>query len=313
MSAINQQPLSEYILPFLESLEIEHGLASKTLQNYELYLGRLIDFASAEITPAQITDKLVRQYRLWLNRFVNHNGEELSLTTQTYHLIALRSWLHWFQDTNIKSLDPSRVRLPKITRKQVTFLYDQEIEEILDEIDDSKIAGQRDRAIIELLFSTGLRVSELAKLNRSDVNLEKREFLVRGKGGKDRPVFLTEEAANSLANYLENRDDNLPAMFLNYSRNQGQVDQSGDFRRLTPRAIQNLVSKYSKLAGITKKVTPHTLRHSFATDLLMNGADIRAVQNMLGHSSITTTQIYTHVTDSHLREVHRKFHSDNQK
>lgn len=293
---------------FLEYLEIERGVSISTSRNYELYLDRFIEFAGQELAVEEITAELVRKYRLWLNRYVNHNGDQLSLTTQSYHLIALRSFLQHLEDLEIDSLSPTRVKLPKTTRKQVTFLYPAEIEQILDETKDDE-AGLRDRALIELLFSSGLRVSELTSLNRDSINLERGEFMVRGKGSKDRPVFISDDAKRALENYLATRTDSLQPLFINCSRQAGSPSTDGNYRRLSSRSVERLVSKYARLAGITKKVTPHTLRHSFATDLLMNGADIRAVQGMLGHSDISTTQIYTHVTDAHLRSVHQKFHS----
>ena len=197
-----------------------------------------------------------------------------------------------------------------MVRKQVTFLHYDEVGRLLEEIDLGTETGLRDRAIIELLFSGGLRVSELVKLNRDSVNLERREFIVRGKGNKDRPIFISKAAAERLQDYLDARTDSLVPLFLNNSRNLQAVDTSGDFRRLTTRSVERIVQKYARAAGITKHVSPHTLRHSFATDLLMNGADLRSVQAMLGHSDISTTQIYTHVTDAHLRDVHERFHSE---
>ena len=182
--------------------------------------------------------------------------------------------------------------------------------DMLDQIDLSTESGLRDRAIIELLYSGGLRVSELVGLNRDSINLERREFMVRGKGSKDRPIFISQSAADRVQDYLDARTDSLPALFLNNSRNTQAVDTSGNYRRMTARSVERIVEKYARLAGITKHVSPHTLRHSFATDLLMNGADLRSVQSMLGHADISTTQIYTHVTDAHLREVHEKFHSE---
>jgi site-specific recombinase XerD len=224
--------------------------------------------------------------------------------------VALRGFLKYLAKRQIKSLDPVLVELPRTHRPQVTFLHVDEIDRILEEIPMDNETGLRDRAIFELLFSTGLRVSELIALNRDSVNLQKREFMVRGKGQKDRPVFVTQSAADAVQDYLDERRDSLPALFLNNSRNQPAAGASGDYRRLTPRSIERIINKYVRAAGITKKVTPHTLRHSFATDLLMNGADLRSVQSLLGHSNISTTQIYTHVTDPHLKEVHEKYHSE---
>jgi site-specific recombinase XerD len=226
-------------------------------------------------------------------------------------LIALRGFLGYLSKRDIVSLSPEKIELPKISRKQVTFLHYDEVEHMLDAIPLDDEVGLRDRAIAELLFSSGLRVSELVNLNRDHVNTKRREFMVRGKGQKDRPVFIGEAAAQRVNDYLGSRLDNLPPLFLSYSRNNS-VSNRGDYRRLTSRSVQRIISKYARLAGITKHVSPHTMRHSFATDLLMNGADIRSVQSMLGHSSISTTQAYTHVTDEHLREVYEKFHSDTE-
>ena len=250
---------------------------------------------------------MLRQYRLKLNRYGTDNGsEDLKVITQAYHLIALRGFLKYLARREIKSLDPSLVDLPKVVRKQVTFLHYDEVEDMLEEIDLSTESGLRDRAIIELLYSGGLRVSELVGLNKDSINLERREFMVRGKGSKDRPIFISEACADRVRDYLDARTDSLPALFLNNSRNTQAVDQSGNYRRMTARSVERIVEKYARLAGITKHVSPHTLRHSFATDLLMNGADIRAVQSMLGHADISTTQIYTHVTDAHLSIIQKR-------
>jgi len=301
--------LSELIADFVEHLEVESGRSIRTSANYQLYLERFLEFAG-DITVDKITTELVRKYRLWLNRYKNDNNRPLSLITQSYHLIALRGFLVYLSRRDISSLSADKIILPKTARRQVTFLDYDEITRLLEQIDTSNEAGLRDRAIIELLFSSGLRVSELVGLNRDHINLERREFMVRGKGNKDRPVFISEGATNHVQAYLDARTDSLVPLFISYSRNQQSLDTSGDFRRLQPRSIQRMVSKYAKLAGITKPVSPHTLRHSFATDLLMNGADLRSVQSILGHSDISTTQIYTHITDQHLKEVFEQFHSD---
>ena len=301
---------------FLEHLEIEVGRSKKTVDNYRHYLERFVMLAQEilqkdDIKPSDIDKELIRKYRLLLNRYGSENGtEDLKIITQTYHLIALRGFLKYLARRDIKSLDPSLVDLPHIIRKQVTFLHFGEVEDMLEQIDLSTESGLRDRAIIELLYSSGLRVSELVNLNRDSINLERREFMVRGKGSKDRPIFVSKSAANRVQDYLDARTDSLPALFLNNSRNTQAVDTSGNYRRMTARSVERIVEKYARLAGITKHVSPHTLRHSFATDLLMNGADLRSVQTMLGHADISTTQIYTHVTDAHLKEVHEKFHSD---
>ncbi len=309
--------VADLINEFLESLEVENGRSRFTSRNYELYLSRLIEFSEeispeADLKPEDITPEWLRKYRLWLNRYevVNSHGKTLSVTTQAYHLIALRGFLKYLAKRNIKSLDPVLVELPRTHRPQVTFLHIDEIERIFAEIPSDTETGLRDRAIMELLFSSGLRVSELIGLNRDHVNLERKEFMVRGKGQKDRPVFISDSAADAVADYLAERHDSLPALFLNNSRNTPLQGTSGNYRRLTPRSIQRIIEKYVRAAGITKHVTPHTFRHSFATDLLTNGADLRSVQSLLGHSNISTTQIYTHVTDPQLREIHKKFHSD---
>jgi site-specific recombinase XerD len=300
--------ISELLLDYIEHIEVEGGRSSHTAENYQLYIERFVEFTN-DIQVENITSEIIRKYRLWLNRYHNGKDEELAVITQGYHLIALRGFLNYLSKRNIPSLSPEKIELPKMTRKQVTFLRYDEIERMLSQINTSDESGLRDRAIIELLFSSGLRVSELTNLDRDHINTKRREFMVRGKGQKDRPVFISEGAAEHVKNYLAVRTDSLPPLFISYSRNN-QTSNSGDFRRLTDRSIQRIVNKYTRLAGITKHVSPHTMRHSFATDLLMNGADIRSVQMMLGHSNISTTQIYTHVTDEHLREIHEKFHSD---
>ena len=311
--------ISELVADFLESLEIEKGRSTKTIENYGLYLARFIDLITEDfegqemIKPSDITPEILRRFRLKLNRFSdNQNKERLSALTQSYHLIALRGFFKYLAKRGIKSLDPSLIDLPRAAKKQVTFLHFDEIERLLAEIPLDTESGLRDRAIIELLFSGGLRVSELCSLNRDSINLERREFMVRGKGKKDRPIFIDKSTAECIEDYLNMRTDTLPALFLNNSANQQIPSTSGDFRRLTPRSIERIVQKYTRLAGITKHVTPHTMRHSFATDLLMNGADIRSVQSLLGHANLSTTQIYTHITDPHLKEVHEKFHSESE-
>jgi site-specific recombinase XerD len=298
--------LSKAKTDFLEYLEIEQGRSQRTLANYDHYLTRLIDYAG-DIHLDDIDPELVRKWRLWLNRLGTNTSDELQRSTLNYHLIALRSFLRFCAKRGVKAMAPDKIELAKTVRKEVTFLTPEELVRLFDQPDTGTIIGLRDRAILELLFSSGLRVSELVKLDRDHINLKRREFMVRGKGQKDRPIFISPDAAEWIQRYLDRREDNLKALFVRYS-GQSQVDLSGNYRRLTARSIQRLVLRYALLAGITKHVSPHTLRHSFATDLLMNGADLRSVQAMLGHSNIATTQIYTHVTDPHLKQIHERFH-----
>lgn len=300
--------LSDTLMDFLEYLEVEQNRSQKTIANYHHYLMRLVEFAG-DIEVKQITAETVRKWRLWLNRLESNGGDDISMTTQNYHLIALRSFLKFCSKKDIATLPPEKVELARVKRKQVTFLSHEELEALFAQPDVNTKIGLRDRTILELLFSGGLRVSELTALDTAHVSVKRREFSVRGKGQKDRPIFMSEAAARWIELYLKERTDSSPALFIRYGGSKEQ-DTSGDFLRLTPRSIQRIIAQYARLAGITKKVSPHTLRHSFATDLLMNGADIRSVQTMLGHSDISTTQIYTHVTDPHLKKVHQQFHKD---
>lgn len=291
---------------FLEYLEIEQNRSQKTIRNYDHYLTRLTDFAG-DIQISDIDAELIRKWRLWLNRLGTNVSDELQKNTQNYHLIALRSFLKFCAKRDIPALTADKIELAKVVRKQVTFLSPEELERLFEQPDITVIGGLRDRAILELLFSSGLRVSELVGLDREHINLKRREFMVRGKGQKDRPIFISPDAAEWVQSYIDKRTDNVKPLFARYSGRK-TVDTSGNFHRLTARSVQRMVAKYALLAGITKHVSPHTLRHSFATDLLMNGADLRSVQALLGHSNISTTQIYTHVTDPHLKSVHEKFH-----
>ena len=295
---------------FLEYLEIEQNRSQKTIQNYDHYLSRLLDFAG-DIKVSDIDSELIRKWRLWLNRLGTNTSDELGKTTLNYHLIALRSFLKFCAKRNITALTADKIELSRTKRPQVTFLSTDELERLFTQPDITSVNGLRDRAILELLFSSGLRVSELVALDRDHINLKRREFTVRGKGQKDRPIFISAEAAEWIRAYLDKRDDTTKPLFIRYSGTQ-KIDRSGNFHRLTVRSVQRLVAQYALLAGITKHVSPHTLRHSFATDLLMNGADLRSVQAMLGHSNISTTQIYTHVTDPHLKSVHERFHHAKQ-
>ena len=291
---------------FLEYLEIEQNRSQKTIANYDHYLTRLADYGG-DISVADIDQELVRKWRLWLNRLGTNVSDELKKTTLNYHLIALRSFLKFCNKRGMDCMAPDKIELARTKRPQVTFLNEDELTRMFEQPDVSTEAGLRDRAILELLFSSGLRVSELVGLDREHINLKRREFMVRGKGEKDRPIFISPDAAGWIQKYLDLRGDSTKPLFIRYGGRK-TVDRSGNFHRLTARSIQRLVAHYALLAGITKHVSPHTLRHSFATNLLMNGADLRSVQTMLGHSNISTTQIYTHVTDPHLKAVHEKFH-----
>jgi site-specific recombinase XerD len=291
---------------FLEYLEIEQNRSQKTIANYDHYLTRLVDYAG-DIKISDIDQELVRKWRLWLNRLGTNTSDELQKSTQNYHLIALRSFLKYCARRDIPALPADKIELARTQRTQVTFLNPEEVDRLFTQPKIETLPGLRDRAILELLFSSGLRVSELVGLDRDHINLKRREFMVRGKGQKDRPIFISPEAAEWIQKYMDKRDDNVKPLFVRYSGSK-KVDLSGNFHRLTARSIQRMVSRYALLAGITKHVSPHTLRHSFATDLLMNGADLRSVQAMLGHSNIATTQIYTHVTDPHLKAIHERFH-----
>jgi len=306
---------------FLEYLEVEKGLSHITIANYAFYLKRFAGFAkeTGVAVPAKISKELVHKYRLWLNRLSNSKSEGLKKNTQNYHLIALRGFLKYLVKNDIKSLEPEKVELAKQEQRQVDFLEGADLTRILEapfKIELPEIIRKRDKAILELFFATGLRVSELCKLKIENINLKKDEFTVRGKGAKLRVVFLSDESKRAIEEYLKSRLDTNPYLFTSHDkaclRRQaagGRDEQNG----LTPRSVQRLVQKYAKVAGITKEVTPHTMRHSYATDLLMNGADIRSVQAMLGHASITTTQVYTHITDQQLRDVHRAFHGRKRK
>lgn len=300
--------ISELLQDYIEHIEVERGRSSKTAENYHHYLERFVEFAG-DIKVNAISSELVRKYRLWLNRYINDNDLPLSKMTQNYHLIALRGFLQYLTKRDIESLSADKIELPKTKRKQVTFLHTQEVIKLLDAVpEDGSLNSLRDRALLELLFSSGLRVSELVSLNLDHINTGRREFMVRGKGQKDRPIFISERAAHFVQQYIEQRNDSLSPLFLNHSRHTSATN-TGNYRRLSTRSVQRIISKYTKIAGITKKVSPHTMRHSYATNLLMNGADIRSVQSMLGHSNISTTQVYTHITDQHLKDVYEQYHA----
>lgn len=299
--------LKELERQFLEYLEIEKNRSRKTIENYKHYLDRFLMFSKIS-SPSQITDDAVRSFRLQLNRMADHRGKPLKKVTQNYHIIALRAFLKYLAKRDIKTLPAEKIELGKQEERQVTFLERDELERFLRSPEGTDIAGLRDRAILETLFSTGLRVSELCALNHDEIDIKRGEFSVRGKGRKIRVVFLSDTAKSAITSYLEKRQDVDPALFIRVPRDE--KFEKYDQLRLTPRSVQRIVKKYAIKAGIIgKQVSPHSLRHSYATDLLRNGADIRSVQAMLGHASVTTTQIYTHVTDKQLREIHDKYHS----
>lgn len=293
---------------FLEYLEIERGRSVKTVENYDRYLSRFFAFAKVK-QPKALTEEQIREFRLWLNRQpgtkLGGHTETMKRRTQNYYLIALRAFLKFLRKRGIESLNPERIELAKVPERSLDLISSAELERLLLAPLKNSVNGKRDRAILELLFSTGLRISELCALAIDDVDLSRDEFSVRGKGDKVRVVFLTTEAKVALKEYLTERKDMEEALFIR----SGKKAHLGDDARITPRYVQRLLKKYASLAGITRKVTPHVIRHSFATDLLSNGADLRSVQALLGHANIATTQVYTHVTDSHLRAVHKKFHS----
>ncbi|PIR03725.1 MAG: hypothetical protein COV59_04620 [Candidatus Magasanikbacteria bacterium CG11_big_fil_rev_8_21_14_0_20_39_34] len=322
--------LSKLLIDFLEHLEIEKNRSQKTLRNYDFYLKRFVEWFGDK-DPGKIQGEDVRQYRLWLNRLIDNHGDPLKKNTQNYHLIALRSFLKYLSKRDIETLAPEKIELMKMPDREVSFLDEAEVSRLLDaplkqknmkilqeknrKVPSTALILLRDKAILEMLFSTGLRVSELAKLKKENVNLKREEFSVTGKGSKRRIVFLSEQAKYHLKRYLDARSDINPFLFISHDKRTGNKQKLGNSEdlALTSRSIQRIVQKWAKVAGITKPVTPHTLRHSFATDLLGSGADIRSVQTMLGHSSITTTQIYTHITDQGLRNIHKKFHGKKRK
>ncbi|MFH1426064.1 MAG: site-specific tyrosine recombinase/integron integrase [Candidatus Kerfeldbacteria bacterium] len=302
---------------FLEYLEVEKNRSTKTVRNYDFYLTRFLE-QEGITKPSDITLPRVKKFRVWLNRLSSaKNPDGLSKNTQNYHMIALRSFLKYMAKMDVASLPAEKIELAKEGDRQVEFLEEDELERLLDAplrdkngeaVSDLSLIQVRDKAMLELLFSTGMRVSEAANLKVDEVNLKKDEFTIRGKGSKLRVVFLADTAKEWLKKYLDKRGDVTTYMFVSHDRAKGKAGRTGEDKPLTPRSIERMIEKYSKRAGITKHVSPHTLRHTYATDLLQAGADIRSVQAMLGHSSITTTQIYTHVTDKRLKETHKKFH-----
>lgn len=298
----NMKTVKELKQQYVEYLEIERNLSKVTIANYDRYLQRFLSWSKVE-KPKDIDKDMVRKYRLFINNLTDEHNQSLKPITQNYHLISLRNFLLYLEKENIASLPPSHIELAKVQQREVEFLRKDELQRLLSAPleEKNRFIRVRDKAILEVLFSTGLRVSELCQLDRSTIDMQAKEFSVRGKGGKVRPVFLSAEACGTIELYLNERTDDDPALFI---RQKG----GGDSLRLTPRSVQRIIQKWALSCGISKKITPHVLRHSFATDLLKSGADLRSVQSLLGHSNISTTQIYTHVTDKDLRDTHESFH-----
>ena len=308
------QKLPKLIDDFLEYLEIEKNCSKLTIRDYRHYLDVFLDWYISTI-PNKSLESLelsdIRKYRVYLSNKTDAKGAGLKRVTQNYYVIALRSFLRFLIKNDYKTLEPSKIDLPKTESRSLKFLERDQVDRLVTSADTSKEEGIRDRAIMELLFSTGLRVSELVSLNRDQINLERKEFGIIGKGRRSRIVFVSDRASEWVKKYLNARKDDFKPMFIRYS---GAVsgENNGEKMRLTPRSIERIVKKYVRATRLPVDATVHTLRHSFATDLLTNGADLRSVQEMLGHKNIATTQIYTHITNKQLREVHRSFHSGNK-
>ncbi len=301
---------------FLQYIEIEKGRSALTVRNYDHYLTRFLEFAETKysvVTPHAITEQMMREYRIFLNRFPAREmkkgqaQETLDKKTQNYHLIALRAFLKYIRKRGVEGYDPEKIELAKTSQRELDLISEKELLSLLSAPDVGTIAGLRDKAMLELLFSTGLRVSELCSLDR-DCDLSSGEISIRGKGGKIRVVFISGSALATVKAYLKERVDIDEAMFVDHSPRAHARIEKEESIRLTPRSVERTVEKYAERVGIAKKCTPHVIRHSFATDLLYNGADLRTVQMMLGHASIATTQIYTNVTNKFLRDQYEKFH-----
>ena len=307
--------LPQLIDQFLEYLEIEKNCSKLTIRDYRHYLEIFDKWITASLPNKNLKNldlQDVRKYRVFLANRADNKGLTLKRVTQNYYVIALRSFLRFLIKNDYQTLEPSKIDLPKTESRSLKFLERDQIDRLVTSTDTSKKEGIRDRAILELLFSTGLRVSELVRLNRDQINLERREFGVIGKGGRARLVFVSDRAGDWIKRYLEKREDVYKPLFIRYSGAKSE-ENSGEKMRLTARSIERIVKKYVRISRIPVDATVHTLRHSFATDLLTNGADIRSVQEMLGHKNIATTQIYTHITNKQLREVHETFHSGNKR
>lgn len=309
-SNLTHLTLQDQMYEYLEHLEVERNLSPLTIRDYTLYLQRLVDWASkAGLRRAQDLDLgNLRKFRLSLTRLRNQQDEPISVRTQAYYLIALRSFLKWLVKQDVPVLAPEKIDLPKAEAHEMSVVSSDYMTRLLEVPDLSKLSGLRDRAILEVLFSTGLRVSELVSLDRRQIDTQRREFGVIGKGRKQRVVFLSPESAAWMERYLAARQDEFTPAFIRHAKGV-DASEEGESMRLTSRSVQRMVEKYRQIAKIPVSLTPHGIRHSFATDLLRNGAGLRDVQEMLGHKNIATTQIYTHVTKPELRQVHEKFHS----
>lgn len=302
--------LEKKIKDFLEHLEVEKGASPLTLRNYRLYLKRFAQFLASTNKAQELSSlnpEIVHEYRIHISRLPDAKGGTLSRKTQGYHAIALRSFLRWLIKNNYDVISPDNIDLPKIADRQIKFLSGEQVDKLLNAPSLSTLGGMRDKAILEVFFSTGLRVSELVKLDRDKLNFTSREFGIVGKGGKARVVFLSQRAVNWIQKYLDNRKDKYKPLFIRH-KGKEEITTSEEKMRLTPRSVQRMIKKYVKKVKLPIDATPHTLRHSFATDLLMAGADLRSVQEMLGHKNVQTTQVYTHVTHKQLKEVHLAFH-----
>lgn len=307
--------LSQLTDEFLEYLEIERNLSPLTIRDYRHYLNNFVNWSNADFpitSPKQLTIETVRKYRVYLAHLNSPNGNlPLKKVTQNYYVIALRSFLRYLIRKDLAVVAPEKIELPKVESRSLKFLDREQLDRLVNQPNVSSDQGLRDKAIMEMLFSTGLRVSELCRLDRDQINLERKEFGVIGKGQRARVVFLSDRACIWLEKYLAKRMDAFKPLFIRYAGNQEPII-NGEKMRLTPRSVQRLVTKYVKKARLPVAATPHVLRHSFATDLMMNGADLRSVQELLGHKNVATTQIYTHVTNKQLRDVHQAFHSGNK-
>jgi len=312
---MTQLNLPALVDEFLEYLEVERNLSPLTIRDYRHYLNNFVNWSNVNFpisSPKQLTIETVRKYRVYLAHLNSPNGNlPLKKVTQNYYVIALRSFLRYLIRKDIAVVAPEKIELPKTESRSLKFLDRDQLERLVAQPDVSTEAGLRDKAVMEMLFSTGLRVSELCRIDRDQVNLERREFGVIGKGRRARVVFLSDRACIWLEKYLVKRADTFKPLFIRYAGNQ-EPTVNGEKMRLTSRSVQRIVTKYVRKARLPVAATPHVLRHSFATDLLMNGADLRSVQELLGHKNVATTQIYTHVTNAQLRDVHKAFHSGNK-